>query len=274
MTSLFIQIRVVDIIDIVLVAFLFFFLYRKLKGTTALNIFWGIVAFFLIWQVVQALQMKLLTTIMGAFVSVGFIALIVIFQKEIRDFLFTIGTKAEGNVKKGFKLKELFSNKKDNDKISLDVDAIVTACANMSSIKQGALILITRQHSLNELASKGTITDAQISSSLIEGIFFKNSALHDGAMIIRDNRILAARCIIPMTNERIDIPDHYGTRHHAAMFISEETDCVAVVVSEETGNISVSIDGKIKKVSPEELREEIVNAMPDVIQTQKKEEQS
>lgn len=263
MLNLFIQIRVVDIIDIVLVAFLFFFLYRKLKGTTALNIFWGIVAFFLIWQIVQALQMKLLTTIMGAFVSVGFIALIVIFQKEIRDFLFTLGAKAEGNVKKGFRLKQLFGmrDNKENKGNALDVDSIVTACANMSKIKQGALILITRQHRLDELASKGTITDAQISSSLIEGIFFKNSALHDGAMIIRDNRILAARCIIPMTNDRTDIPDHYGTRHHAAMFISQETDCVSIVVSEETGNISISIDGKIKKVSPSELKDEIKKAM-------------
>ncbi len=263
MINLFIQIRVVDIIDIVLVAFLLFFLYRKLKGTTALNIFWGIVAFFLIWQIVQALQMKLLTTIMGAFVSVGFIALIVIFQKEIRDFLFTLGAKAEGNVKKGFRLRQIFHlrDDKDSDMIQLDVDSIVTACANMSDIKQGALILVARSNRLNELSTKGVITDAQISSSLIEGIFFKNSALHDGAMIIRDNRILAARCIIPMTNERTDIPGHYGTRHHAAMFISQETDCIAVVVSEETGNISISINGEIKAVTPEMLREEIANAL-------------
>ena len=263
MINLFIQIRVVDIIDIVLVAFLLFFLYRKLKGTTALNIFWGIVAFFLIWQIVQALQMKLLTTIMGAFVSVGFIALIVIFQKEIRDFLFTLGAKAEGNVKKGFRLRQIFHlrDDKDSDMVQLDVDSIVTACANMSDIKQGALILVARSNRLNELSTKGVITDAQISSSLIEGIFFKNSALHDGAMIIRDNRILAARCIIPMTNERTDIPGHYGTRHHAAMFISQETDCLSIVVSEETGNISISLDGKIKTLTPTQLKEEINNAL-------------
>ena len=261
MLNLFIQIRVADIIDIVLVAFLFFFLYRKLKGTTAMNIFWGIAAFFLIWLIVQAFQMKLLSTIMGAFVSVGFIALIVIFQKEIRDFLFTLGTKAEGNVKKGFRFKQLFSKRRGDQKSTLDVDAVVKACANMSSIKQGALILITRQHSLEELASKGVITDAQLSSDLIEGIFFKNSALHDGAMIIRDNRIYAARCIIAMTNERTDIPGHYGTRHHAAIFISQETDCIAVVVSEETGNISISIGGNISTVTPEQLREEIQKAL-------------
>lgn len=260
MLNLFIQVRVADIIDIVLVAFLFFFLYRKLKGTTAINIFLGIVAFFLLWLIVKALKMELLTTIMGAFVSVGFIALIVIFQKEIRDFLFTIGTRAEGNVKKGFRLKQFFGIH-NSEKSNLDVDAIVTACANMSAIKQGALILITRNNRLDGLAAKGTITDAQISSDLIEGIFFKNSALHDGAMIIRDNRILAARCIIPMTNERIDIPGHYGTRHHAAIFISQESDCVSIVVSEETGNISISIDGKIKTVTPDELKTEIKNAI-------------
>lgn len=261
MLNLFIQVRVTDIIDIVLVAFLFFFLYRKLKGTTAINIFMGIVAFFLLWLIVKALKMELLTTIMGAFVSVGFIALIVIFQKEIRDFLFTIGNRAEGNVKRGFHLKQLFGIRSSKEEVeALDVDAVVTACANMSAIKQGALILITRNNRLNSLSAKGVITDAQLSSELIEGIFFKNSALHDGAMIIRDNRIFAARCIIPMTNDRIDIPGHYGTRHHAAMFISQETDCISVVVSEETGNISISTDGKIKTVSPEELKKEITKA--------------
>lgn len=262
MLNLFIQIRVTDIIDIVLVAFLLFILYRKLKDSAALNIFIGIVAFFLILQVVKAFQMTMLSSIMGAFFDVGFIALIVIFQKEIRDFLFTFGLKAEGNMKNGRIFRKLFlGNKGNNEKVALDVNSIVTACANMSKIQQGALILIARQYRLNDLAEKGVITDSKISSSLIEGIFFKNSALHDGAMIIRDNRILAARCIIPMTNERTDIPGHYGTRHHAAMFISQETDCVAVVVSEETGNISISIDGKIQVVTPKQLKEEIEKAL-------------
>lgn len=262
MPHLFIQIRIADVIDIVLVAFMIFFFYKKLKDTAALNIFWGIVAFFLIWMVVQAFHMKLLSSIMGAFVSVGFIALIVIFQKEIRDFLFNLGTRAEGNVKNGLRFRRIFGKHKgDDDKIHLDVDAVVTACTNMSEIKQGALILIARKHRLGELALKGVITDAQISSSLIEGIFFKNSALHDGAMILRDNRILAARCIVPMTNERTDIPGHYGTRHHAAMFISQETDCVAVVVSEETGNINISMEGKIQRVTPENLKIEIEKAL-------------
>ena len=259
MPNLFIQIRVLDIIDIVLVAALFYALYRKLKGTSAINIFMGIVAIFLIWQIVNVLQMELLGTILGAFVSVGFIALIVIFQKEIRDFLFTIGAKAkEGQMQNKFRLRRIFGSKDGKeDKEHLDVEAVVRACANMSAINQGALILLTRQNTLSNLALTGCITDARITSDLIEGIFFKNSALHDGAMIISNNRIMAARCIIPLTTERTDIPGHYGTRHRAAICITEGIDCIALVVSEETGNISLAKEGTIKTVTSDELRDEL-----------------
>ena len=251
MLDLFIQIRIVDIIDILLVAALLYTLYRLLKGTAAISIFVGIVAIFLIWQLVNALQMELLSSILGAFVSVGFIALIIIFQPEIRRFLFTIGTQAqEGKLARRFKFLRVTGN------AGLDVDAICKACINMSDIKQGALILVARKNNLDDIASTGVVVNADISHSLIENIFFKNSPLHDGAMIIRNNRITAARCILPVS-QKTNIPGHYGLRHRSAIGVTEVNDCIALVVSEETGTISMVVNGEISTVKPSELKEMI-----------------
>ena len=251
MIDLFIQFRVFDIIDIVLVALLFFWFYRILKGTSAISIFLGIVAIFLIWQVVKALQMELLSSILGAFVSVGFIALIIIFQPEIRRFLFTIGAQAqEGKLMQRFKFLKVRSN------VDLNIDAITKACLNMSDIKQGALILLTRKNNLDDIVTTGVVVNADISNPLIENIFFKNSPLHDGAMIIRHNRISAARCILPVT-QKTNIPGHYGLRHRAAIGVTEVNDCIALVVSEETGNISMVTGGNIQTVKASELKEMI-----------------
>ena len=221
MIDLFIQVRVIDIIDIILVALLFFGFYRILKGTSAISIFLGIVAIFLISRLVKALQMELLSSILGAFVSVGFIH--------------------------RFKVR---SN------VNLDIDPIVKACQNMSDIKQGALILITRNNNLDDIASTGVVINADISHSLIENIFFKNSPLHDGAMIIGHNRISAARCILPVS-KKSNIPGHYGLRHRAAIGVTEDNDCIAIVVSEETGNISIVTGGEISTILPSELKERI-----------------
>ena len=251
MIDLFIQIRVFDIIDIILVAALFFGLYRLLKGTSAMSIFIGIVAIFLIWQLVKFLQMEMLTAILGAFVSVGFIALIIIFQPEIRRFLFTIGAQAqEGKLSRKFKFLKVRSN------VDLDFDALVKACTNMSDIKQGALILLTRKNDLDDIVATGVVVNADISNPLIENIFFKNSPLHDGAMVIRHNRITAARCILPVT-QKTNIPGHYGLRHRAAIGVTEVNDCIAVVVSEETGTISMVTGGEIQTVQREQLKEMI-----------------
>ena len=257
MIDLFIQIRVFDIIDIILVAALFFGLYRLLKGTSAMSIFIGIVAIFLIWQLVKFLQMEMLTAILGAFVSVGFIALIIIFQPEIRRFLFTIGAQAqEGKLMQRFKFLKVRSN------VDLNVEAIAQACINMSEIKQGALILLTRQNNLDDIVSTGVTVNADISNPLIENIFFKNSPLHDGAMIIRHNRITAARCILPVSN-KTNIPGHYGLRHRAAIGVTEVNDCVALVVSEETGNISMVVNGQITTIKPEDLKAAIEKEMKE-----------
>lgn len=250
MLDLFIQVRVFDIIDIFLVALLFYWFYRILKGTSAISIFLGIVAVFLIWQLVKALQMELLSSILGAFVNVGFIALIVIFQPEIRRFLFTIGAQArEGKFTQRFKFLRVNST-------DLDVDAVAQACLNMAEIKQGALILLARKNNLDDIISTGVIVNADITSPLIENIFFKNSPLHDGAMIIRNNRITAARCILPVT-QKTNIPGHYGLRHRAAIGVTEVNDCIVLVVSEETGAISIVTGGNIRPVIPSELKETI-----------------
>ena len=255
MIDLFIQVRVFDIIDIILVAALFYGLYRLLKGTSAMSIFIGIVSLFLIWQLVKALQMEMLTAILGAFVSVGFIALIIIFQPEIRRFLFTIGAQAqEGKLVRRFNFLKVRSN------VDLNIDAVTKACLNMSEIKQGALILLTRENNLDDIVTTGVMVNADISNPLIENIFFKNSPLHDGAMIIRHNRITAARCILPVT-QKTNIPGHYGLRHRAAIGVTEVNDCIALVVSEETGNISIVTGGEIRTVKGSELRETIENEL-------------
>ena len=249
MLDLFIQIRIVDIIDIVLVAALLYTLYRLLKGTGAISIFVGIVAIFLLWQLVNALQMELLSSILGAFVSVGFIALIIIFQPEIRRFLFTIGIQTKNGNIKGLRL---FRRKTKG--VSLDTESVCQACQSMSNIKQGALIVITRQNTLTDIVLTGVTIDGEISKPLIENIFFKNSPLHDGAMILTDNKIVAARCILPVTNNS-EIPGHYGLRHRAAVGVTENNDCIVLVVSEETGSISLVKNGKITTVQPENLEE-------------------
>ena len=251
MINLFIQVRVFDIIDIFLVAALFYGLFRLLKGTSAMSIFIGIVAIFLFWRLVTALQMEMLTAILGAFVSVGFIALIIIFQPEIRRFLFTIGAQAqESKLSQRFKFLRVRSN------VDLDIESVTKACLNMSDIKQGALILLTRNNNLDDIVTTGVTVNADISNPLIENIFFKNSPLHDGAMVIRHNRITAARCILPVT-QKTNIPGHYGLRHRAAIGVTEVNDCIALVVSEETGNISMVTGGAIRTIKPTELKETI-----------------
>jgi uncharacterized protein (TIGR00159 family) len=223
------------------VAALLFTTYKLLKGTAATNILLGIVAIFLLWKIVTALKMTMLSEILGAFISGGFIVLIIIFQPEIRDFLFALGTTTFWEK---YGKRASFISKYFKDTYELDIDPVIVACNRMSDIKEGALIIITRQNELKQYASTGTIVDALISSPLIENIFFKNSPLHDGAMIITKNRIKAAACIMPVTKKRVK--SSAGLRHRAAIGITEVSDAIAVIISEETGNISYSIKGEIR----------------------------
>ncbi|MCE1168311.1 MAG: diadenylate cyclase CdaA [Sphingobacteriia bacterium] len=247
----FLQFRLLDAIDIILVALLLYELFNLLKGTGAINIFFGIVAVIILWKVVTAFEMILLTEILGAFISVGFIALIVVFQPEIRQFLLLLGTTSfmAGNRKRRFLFWRISM---ENDE-KLEVDKIVKACQSMGNQKTGALIILAKTNELKAYIQTGELIDARLSDQLIETIFFKNSPLHDGALIITGNSIKAARCILPVSgNMHIDVT--LGLRHRAAMGITEKTDAISIVVSEETGELSYAKSGVlVTHVKPAQL---------------------
>lgn len=239
-----------DFIDIFLVAVILYYCYKVMKESRSLNIFFGVLIFVVFWLFVsQILEMRLLGSILDKLVSVGALALIILFQEEIRNFFFTIGTHRK--VKSLLRLIRGNKNKSSNGRD--EIMPIVMACMSMSKQKIGALIVIEKTLPLNDIIRSGEIIDANINQRLIENIFFKNSPLHDGAMIISKKRIKAAGCILPVSHS-MDIPKELGLRHRAAMGISQETDALSVIVSEETGNISVAYKGNFKlRLSAEEL---------------------
>ena len=250
---MFFEFGIKDIIDIVLVALMLYYIYRLMRESRSVNAFNGIMVFVVLWLFVsQVLEMRLLGTILDKLVSVGVIAVIIIFQEDIRKFLFNIGGHQRMRA-----LKRFFVSPKQKDKDDREVKRIimplVMASINMSRQKVGALIVMKRNTSLDDIIATGDKIDANINQRLIENIFFKNSPLHDGAMIISDKRIKAAGCILPVSHD-LSIPKELGLRHRAAMGVSEETDAVAIVVSEETGSISVAIKGRFRlRLSAEEL---------------------
>ena len=224
-----------DAIDIFLVALLLYYFYKVMKRSSAANIFSGIIVFLIVWIIFsQILGLKLMGTMLNYIVNIGALALVVLFQEEIRRFLSTIGTSGRNHI-----LSRLFRPKKQDVTSHEDIIPIIMACINMSREKIGALIIIEHNITLNEYISSGDIIDANINQRLIENIFFKNSPLHDGAMIIRNKRIAAAGCILPVSHNT-EIPKQLGLRHRSALGISEKTDALAIVVSEETGSISAA----------------------------------
>ncbi|MFO7614805.1 MAG: diadenylate cyclase CdaA [Bacteroidales bacterium] len=263
----FLQIRFLDVIDILLVAFILYELYILLKGTVSINIFFGIVAIFFIWRITDALQMELLREILGAFFSVGIIALFIIFQPEIRQFLLTLG---KPDFIQRRRRRFLFWQFPDDSMYVLDVDKIVHACQKMSNIKQGALIVITRMHELKTIKETGNYLSADISVELLENIFFPNSPLHDGAVIISGNKIEAARCILPISRSK-SLPAHLGLRHRAAVGVTEQSDAIAVLVSEQTGKISCAENGQlIKNVQPAALKDFLEEKLHGIVHGDKK----
>ncbi|HOI31445.1 MAG: diadenylate cyclase CdaA [Bacteroidales bacterium] len=256
---LFIDLRFIDVIDIIFVAGLLYGLYYLLRGTVAINIFLGIVAVFLIWKVVSALQMELLGDILGAFVSVGFIALIIIFQPEIRQFLLALGTP--GFIKR-FNPRFTWGFLKYRSEQHIDLESIVNACISMAGKKTGALIVITRQNELFQTIQSGVQIDAIISQALIEQLFYKNTPLHDGAVIITGNKIKAAGCILPVT-KKLDLPGRPGLRHRAGLGMTEQSDAIAIIVSEENGSISIADSGSLSKIKKEDLIKTLLIALYD-----------
>ncbi|MDX5585164.1 MAG: diadenylate cyclase CdaA [Aureibaculum sp.] len=239
-TFKFLDFSILDIIDIVLVAVLLYYVYKLIRGTVAINIFIGIAIVYLIWKLTVALQMELLSDILGKFLGGGFIALIIVFQQEIRKFLLMIGSTNFAS-KKGF-LKQLKFLKSD-DIITTDVESIVYACKTMAQTKTGALIVIERNNNLDLIKQSGDKMQAEVNVPLLNSIFYKNSPLHDGAIIIEDNIITATRVILPLEKD-ISIPARFGLRHRAAIGVTMRSDALAIVVSEETGQISYIKNGE------------------------------
>ena len=246
---MFFEFGIKDFIDILLVALLLYYIYKLMKESGSLNVFTGILVFILIWLVVsQVLEMRLLGSIMDKLISVGVLAIIVIFQDEIRRFLFTLGTHRQVGA-----FIRFFTKDKSENKSNEDIMPVVMACISMAKQKTGALIVIEHNMPLDDVLRTGEMLNADVNQRLIENIFFKNSPLHDGAMVIRKKKIIAAGCILPVSHN-LDIPKELGLRHRAAMGISQESDAHAIIVSEETGNISVAYRGHFHlRLTAEEL---------------------
>lgn len=256
---MFFEFGIKDIIDILLVALMLYYIYRLMKESRSLNVFIGIMIFVVLWLIVsQILEMRLLGSIMDKLVSVGVIGLIVVFQEDIRKFLYNLGAHQRMRT-----FVKFFSSEAGRDK-EVDKESIipvVLACLSMSKRKVGALIVMERTTPLDDIVETGEAIDANISQRLIENVFFKNSPLHDGAMVISKKRIKAAGCILPVSHS-FDIPKELGLRHRAAMGISQECDAVAIVVSEETGGISVAIKGELQlRLSGEKLESILTKEM-------------
>lgn len=269
----FIKISIIDVVDILLVAVIMYYIYKLIRGTQATNILLGILVIYVSWMVARVFNMELMSSILGSVVSVGLIALIIIFQSEIRKFLQTLGTNSQQSGPLAMIYKLLNSERGGHHEI-LDeiIDPIVEACGDMSATTTGALIVIRQDGSLDDVISTGVIVDANITPSLIKNIFFKNSPLHDGAMVIGGGRIVAAKCVLPSTKS--EVPLSFGMRHRAAMGLCEESDAIVIVVSEETGSISVAHNGKIKRgLSETELKAELINLGRVVTELEKKEQQ-
>ncbi|MFL0062150.1 diadenylate cyclase CdaA [Tenacibaculum maritimum] len=250
----FISFSFLDILDIFLVAILLYYAYKLLKGTVAINIVIGITFIFLIWKITQNLHMEMLSGILGYLLSGGVIALIIVFQQEIRKFLLMIGS-TNFSSKRNF-LKQLRFLKSEIN-VNTDIDTLMSASKSLAQTKTGALIVIERTNSLDFLINSGDSMNALINEAIIQSIFYKNSPLHDGATIIRDNYIVATRVILPIS-ESTKIPARFGLRHRAAIGVTEKTDAVCLLVSEETGEISYIKDGEfIFYKTIEELTEKL-----------------
>lgn len=242
----FLPFGLLDLVDILLVAFLLYKLYELIRGTIAIRIFFGVLSIYLLWMVVTALQMEMMSQIFRQFINVGVIALIIVFQQEIRRFLIAIGNS-------GF-----FRNiggrgglwtwlGKDTTTGALGLAPLSEAVFNLAASNTGALIVLEREADIQNIIDNGKRVHAEMSAVLLESIFFKNSPLHDGAVVIRENQIVAASCTLPLSGKR-KLPSHFGMRHKAALGVTEEWDVIAILVSEESGEVSIAHDRKVESV--------------------------
>ena len=249
----FLEIKWTNILDIVLVAFLMYYIYKLVRGSVASRVFLGYLLIYLFYLIVKAIGLELLTRILEYFMGVGAIALIVLFQQEIRRFLLLVG-KSTSLTNNQFFASLLGTDVIPEEKFPLKI--IIDAAKTMSSEFTGGIIVIQKEDDLGKFAESGDALDAVLSKKLILSLFSQYSLLNDGAIIIDSNRIKAAHCILPIANSD-DLPSNYGFRHRAALGISEATDSAAICVSEENGKISLAIDGKIKTISITELERDL-----------------
>ncbi len=248
MIQAFIHVRIIDVIDILLVAFLMYQVYMLIKGTIATYIFVTIITFYVVWLLVKD-NMLLLGGILGQIIGVGAIAIIVVFQQELRRFL--IMFSARYLPKAGISIDNFFSRISTGLPV-MNINGILKACVNMSKDRVGALIVLQRNSQLDPYVSTGDIIDANTTSRLIESVFNKWGPLHDGAVIIHQDKIRAACCILPVS-DNFEIPEQYGLRHRAGVGLSEQTDALVIIVSEETGGISLAESGKLTPVDTKTL---------------------
>ncbi|MEM1137904.1 MAG: diadenylate cyclase CdaA [Bacteroidota bacterium] len=267
----FLEIRFVDILDITLVAILLYNVYKLLRGSVALRVSLGFLSVYLVYLVVKATEMEMLTSILGQFMSVGVLGALIIFQNEIRKFLLLVGKTTSF---KDLTFSNFFGLGKANSKDSYDITSIIDAIKSLGATNTGALIVISREDPLKFFAETGDILDAKVSKRLLMSVFFKNSPLHDGAVIIHKARIVAARCILPVS-ENQNIPATLGLRHRAAIGMTEERDDVVVlIVSEETGQLSFVANGEIfHNLSPIEIRTKLNEYLSRKIEPEKLEKE-
>ena len=260
----FLEIKLVDIVDIGLVSVLLYQLYKLMRGSVAIKVFLGFLSLYLIFLVVKAAQMELLSSILGQFMGVGVIAVIILFQPEIRKFLLLIGRTT--SVDRETLINNLLG-RRDKGINKVDITPVIEAVKSLGGANIGALIVFSRNSPLKFYAESGDLIDAHISKRLLLAIFNKVSPLHDGAVILYRNKIVAARCILPITDQE-SIPAQYGLRHRAALGMSETSDSLVLVVSEETGQMSLAKNGKMMdNLSAQELRAAINNYLYEVEQS-------
>jgi len=258
----FMEIHFLDILDVILVGLLLFQVYKLLRGSLALNIFFGLLLVYLVWLLVRVLDMHLLEGILGQFIGVGVLALLIVFQPEIRRFLLFIG---RGSIfrKEGYWRRFFFDKFMISNNIEEKIQEILDALQLLAKDNTGALIVFAKTSRLQFFANSGVEINGQISTKLLESIFNKHSPLHDGAVIISNSQVAAANCVLPVS-ENPDLPSRIGLRHRAAVGITDHSDALAVVVSEETGELAYALDGKLyQKVSLEEMGKILNQALLD-----------
>ncbi|WMN10711.1 diadenylate cyclase CdaA [Marivirga salinae] len=267
----FLEVSLVDILDIGLVSFLLFQVYNLMRGSVAVRIFIGFLSLYLIYLVVRAAEMELLSAILGQFMGVGVIAVLILFQQEIRKFLLLLGKTTSLNSENGFLSNLPWKKKKAGEE--LNITPLIEASKSLGGTNTGALIVLSKGSELKFYSESGDLIDAIVSKRLLMAIFNKTSPLHDGAVIIHKGRITAARCVLPVTEK--DVPAQFGLRHRAAIGMSETTDTIILIVSEETGQLSVARNGTIyHNLSNQEIRSKINDYLTEEKKKKPKEEKN